>query len=394
LRLEQGSLRWQSEYCQIPLHHESLTNMNSTTYVQLSAEKLVVTYCRDAVNGIIVYDIPTMKVTELPLELVYIEFHGLARVSDTEFAVIGSTAKTPVGLYLVDITKPSEKKLLKSSASIELPLDTFSPAKSISFPRTHGTAGKSYAIFSPPSNPDFQGVEGTKPPLIISIHGGPTSHVSPDLKLETQYFTSRGFAYVHVNHTGSVGFGRAYRQALNYYWGIKDVEDTLSCIDFLADSGLIDRTKVGICGGSAGGYAVLQSLVKHPTVFAAGCSLFGVGNLKDLAAKTHKYESHYLFDLLFPSDTPDKEKEKIYIERSPCFHAEKIESPLVLLQGDKDNVVPIEQAFDMEAVLRREGKNVKLVIFPGEGHGWSGGEAIKRSIEEEEALWARTLVVS
>jgi dipeptidyl aminopeptidase/acylaminoacyl peptidase len=329
----------------------------------------------------------------LPLELVFVEFSGVARVSDTEFAVIGSTAKTPPALYLINITKPTEKKLLKSSASIPLLLDIFSPARSISFPRTHGTSGTAYAIFAPPANPDFQGVQKNKPPLIVSMHGGPTSHVSPTLDLEAQYFTSRGYAYVHVNHTGSTGFGRAYREALNYNWGVKDIEDVLSCIDYLADQGLIDRSRVGIRGGSAGGYAVLQSLVSYPKIFAAGCSLYGIGNLKELGAKTHKFESHYLWDLIFPSDTSEDEKERIMKARSPCFHADKIESPLVLLQGDKDNVVPMGQAIEMEKILREAGKDVKLVIYEGEGHGWQGGKAIKSSIEEEEALWRRTLVV-
>ncbi|EPE36701.1 alpha/beta-Hydrolase [Glarea lozoyensis ATCC 20868] len=367
--------------------------LGNTTYIQLTHTKWVIAYCRKAVNGLIVYDTVTKDVTELHTELVYVEFHGLARVSDAEFTVIGSTAKTPPALYLIDITKPIEKQLLKSSASIPLPLDIFSPARSISFPKTHGNAGTAYAIFAPPANPDFRGIEGTRPPLIVSIHGGPTSHESPALDLQAQYFTSRGYAYVHVNHTGSTGFNRAYRQELNSNWGVKDVEDTLSCIDYLANEGLIDRTRVGIRGGSAGGYSVLQALVSHPKVFAAGCSLYGVGNLKDLGAKTHKFESHYLWDLIFPPDASDEDKERIMRERSPCFHAQRIESPLVLLQGREDRVVPMGQAVEMESVMRGLGKDVRLVVFEGEGHGWKRGENIRRSIEEEEGLWGRTLVV-
>ncbi|KAG9232224.1 Alpha/Beta hydrolase protein [Amylocarpus encephaloides] len=366
--------------------------MGNTTYIQLSPKKLLITYCRNATDGLIVYDIPTQTVIELPLELVHIEFHGLARISDTSFAVLGSTAKTPPALYIVDITKPSEKKLLKISSSSDLPLSTFSPATSISFPRTHGTPGIAHAIFSPPSNPLYTGPEGANPPLIISIHGGPTSHVTPRLNLEAQYFTSRGFAFADVNYTGSIGYGRAYREALNYYRGIKDVEDTLFCIDFLASQNLIERSKVGIRGGSAGGYTVLQSLVHHPNVFASGCSLYGVGNLKDFVTKTHKFESHYLFNLLFPSDTLELDRGRIYKTRSLCLHGNKIEAPLLLLQGDKDNVVLLSQGVDMERVLREKGKDVRLVVFEGEGHGWKGSEAIKRSVEEEEGLWGRTLV--
>lgn len=371
----------------------SETNIGSTTYIQLSKEKWLITYCREASNGLIVYDIPTDSVTELPLDLVDIAWRGLARMSDTEFAVIGSTPTTPRGLYVVNISKPTSKILLKSSSSIALPPSTFSPLKSISFPRTHGTPGISYAVFSPPSNPSFTGPQDQKPPLIVSIHGGPTSDVKPGLDLETQYFTSRGYAYVHVNYTGSIGFGRAYRQALNHNWGIKDIEDTLSCIDFLSSQNLIDPSKVGIRGGSAGGYTVLQALATRPKVFAAGCSLYGVGNMQDLASKTHKFESHYLFDLLFPRGASEEERQRVYRERSPCYHAERIERPLVLLQGDRDVVVPLEQSTDMERVLRGLGKDVRLVVYEGEGHGWEKSETIKASIEEEERLWERTLVV-
>ncbi len=134
-------------------------------------------------------------------------------------------------------------------------------------------------------------------------------------------------------------------------------------------------------------------MVTYPKIFAAGCSLFGVGNLKALDDDTHKFESHYLFDLLFRGSTPDEEREKIYRERSPCFHADKIESPLVMLQGDADKVVPLEQATEMERVMKKNGADVKLVVFEGEGHGFKMQENIKRSIEQEEALWKRTLLV-
>jgi dipeptidyl aminopeptidase/acylaminoacyl peptidase len=111
-----------------------------------------------------------------------------------------------------------------------------------------------------------------------------------------------------------------------------------------------------------------------------------------LASDTHKFESHYLFDLIFPPTATEEEKEKVYYDRSPCFHANKIERPLLLLQGDKDMVVPLNQAVEMERVLKAKGADVKLVVFEGEGHGFAMEENIKRSIEEEEALWKRTLL--
>ena len=129
-----------------------------------------------------------------------------------------------------------------------------------------------------------------------------------------------------------------------------------------------------------------------PKVFAAGNSLFGVSNLKTLASDTHKFESHYLFDLIFPDTATEEEREKVYFERSPCFHADKIERPLLILQGDKDKVVPLSQAEEMEKVLKAKGADVKLVVFEGEGHGFAMEANIKRAIEEEESLWKRTLL--
>ncbi|PMD29671.1 alpha/beta-hydrolase [Hyaloscypha variabilis F] len=362
--------------------------------IPLNKEEIIITYTKEATNGILLYNIPKKSTKELPLGLVSIFGPAISRVSDTQFAVIGGTRTTPDGLYLVDITKPSEKKLLKSCSGVEVSPAYLSAAQTISFPRTHGNDLNSlaHAIFIPPRNGDFEPPSGSIPPLIISIHGGPSSHVNPGLTLDAQYYTSRGYAYCYVNYAGSTGYGRKYRDALNYYWGIKDAEDTVSCIEYLASKHLIDGTKVGITGGSAGGYTVLNGMCMFPKVFAAGNSLFGVSNLKTLASDTHKFESHYLFDLIFPDTATEEEREKVYYERSPCLHANKIERPLLLLQGDKDKVVPLNQAEEMERVLKAKGADVKLVVFEGEGHGFAMEGNIKRAIEEEEALWRRTLL--
>jgi dipeptidyl aminopeptidase/acylaminoacyl peptidase len=356
---------------------------------------LVVTFTRNAITGLILYDIKNKTATELPTGLVKIQNNAVRRVSDTQFVVNSGTTNAPIGIYLIDITKPSEKKLLKSSSSVDLPTSIYSTGRAISFPRKYGDAigTFSHAIFIPPHNPSFAAPENSKPPpLIVWEHGGPTGHESPSLSLKAQYFTSRGYAYCLVNYAGSTGYGRKYREQLDYNWGLKDCEDTVSCIEYLASQGLVDENKVGITGGSAGGYTVLQGMCSFPTSFSAGCSLYGIGNLKSLAADTHKFESHYLFKLLFPSDTSEDEKEKIYYERSPCFHAQKIERPLVLLQGDIDRVVPMEQAKEMEAILKGQGKDVQLVVFEGEGHGFVRQENIMRALEEEEKLWSRTLL--
>lgn len=332
-------------------------------------------------------------VVHVPTGLIDFGDNVIRRVSNTQFVVIAAGATSPRALYFIDLNK-RDKKLLKSSTLISLNPSLFSEPKHISFPRTRGVNldGLAHAIFTPPYNPKFTADTKTKPPLIVSIHGGPTGNTAPGLNLTTQYWTTRGYAYVNINYAGSTGYGRAYRESLNYFWGIKDVDDAASCVDYLVSQGLIDGTKVGITGGSAGGYTVLQSMVIYPKLYAAGNSQYGIGNLRLLAIGTHKFESHYLFALLFPEGTPKEEQEKIYSARSPVEHAARIQNPLLLLQGSEDRVVPLDQAEEMEKTLREGGKDVHLVVFEGEGHGFRMQKNVKVAVEEEEKLWRRTLL--
>lgn len=366
----------------------------------MTKDLLVITYTRDAATGLVLYNVATKATSKLPTDLIDIQASSTAvrRVNDDEVVVISATRAALLGVHLIRISEPESEmfdRLLKSSTTVELPTNIFSPARTITFPRKYGDSigTPSHAIFIPPHNPGFKAPkDSSPPPLIVWIHGGPTAHSSPGLSLKAQYYTSRGYAYCLVNYAGSTSYGRKYREQLDYNWGLKDCEDTVSCIEYLAEEGLINKDKVGITGSSAGGYTVLQGMVTFPKSFAAGCSLYGVGNLKSLAADTHKFESHYLFDLLFPSSAPDAEREKVYKDRSPCFHAKKIEAPLVMLQGDIDMVVPLAQAQEMEKILRELGRDVKLVVFEDEGHGFVRGENVKRAIEEEEGLWRRCLL--
>jgi len=212
-----------------------------------------------------------------------------------------------------------------------------------------------------------------KPPAIITIHGGPTSQARAAFSGEIQFYTTRGYTVLSVNYRGSTGYGRAYMDALRGNWGIHDVDDAVSGATFLVEQNHADASRLVIMGGSAGGFTVLQSLVRHPGFFKAGVCLFGVSNMFTLAADTHKFEERYLDSMLGPLP----EASALYRERSPIFHASKIVDPVAVFQGEIDEVVPRAQSDSIVENLKRRGVPHEYHVYPGEGHGWRKAETIE-----------------
>ncbi|HEY1735776.1 MAG TPA: prolyl oligopeptidase family serine peptidase, partial [Methylovirgula sp.] len=169
-----------------------------------------------------------------------------------------------------------------------------------------------HAFWYPPKNRDYEAPQGELPPLVVLSHGGPTSMTTNGFGLRIQWWTSRGFAVVDVNYGGSTGFGRPYRQRLEHQWGIVDVEDCIAAAKALVARGLVDKNRIVIRGGSAGGFTTLAALTSSD-VFRAGASLYGVADLMLLARDTHKFESRYLDHLIGPLP----QAEALYHERSP-----------------------------------------------------------------------------
>ena len=150
---------------------------------------------------------------------------------------------------------------------------------------------------------------------------------------------------------------------------------------------LIFPDHVAIRGRSSGGYTVLATLCAYPDVFKAGASLYGISDLIKLDEFTHKFESRYCEKLL--GGTPQNASQ-VYRERSPVNNADKIRSPLLVLQGSIDAVVPPEQAEIIVKTIKGNGGKVEYVVFEGEGHGWRKAENIKRALETELAFYEKT----
>lgn len=262
-----------------------------------------------------------------------------------------------------------------------LPMDSISIGEPITFP-TQDTIG--HAFWYPPKSRDHAAPEGELPPLVVLSHGGPTSMTTNGFALRIQWWTTRGFAVVDVNYGGSTGFGRTYRQRLDGQWGIVDVEDCIAAARHLAERGLVDRDRIVIRGGSAGGFTTLAALTSSD-VFKAGASLYGVADLMLLARDTHKFESRYLDRLIGPLP----QAEVLYAERSPINHIERLACPIIFFQGMEDKTVPPNQAESMVAAMAARGLPVAYYAFEGEGHGFRRAETLKRVLELELGFYGR-----
>jgi len=243
-----------------------------------------------------------------------------------------------------------------------------------------------HALYYPPHNPDVEGPPDERPPLIVCVHGGPTSAAEAQYSPEVQFWTTRGFAYTFVNYGGSTGYGRRYRDRLKGTWGIVDVLDSIAVARYLAARGNVDGRRCVIRGGSAGGYTTLCALIFHD-VFAAGASYFGVAALEEFVQQTHKFESRYGDGLLGPWP----EAADVYRERSPVAHADGISAPVLLLQGLEDAIVPPAQAEIFVAALERKRLPYAYLAFAGEQHGFRQAATVQAALEAELSFYGAVL---
>jgi len=231
-----------------------------------------------------------------------------------------------------------------------------------------------YGFFYPPKNKHWQAQTNaqSKPPLLVMVHGGPTARAYGHFDLQKQFWTSRGFAIFDVNHRGSSGYGRRYRDALYDQWGEIDITDVIDGIEYLAEQNLIDRARVCIRGKSAGGYAVLRALTEYPQHFKAGASYYGIGNLVTLAESTHKFEKHYVDRLIGEAFSVEhaKQRDSRYYQRSPINKVDQLACSMIVFQGLLDKVVPPSVAKELVEALENQNQQYQYVEYADEAHGF------------------------
>jgi dipeptidyl aminopeptidase/acylaminoacyl peptidase len=303
------------------------------------------------------------------------EFEGLMASPGSVSALVGAPDR-PTAIVRFDPETLEPLEVVRAASAFAPEAAYISRPEPIEYATSGGRIA--HALFYPPVNADFEGPEGERPPLVVLTHGGPTSNASMALELSRQFFTSRGIAVVDVDYGGSTGYGRSYRQLLNGNWGKVDVEDCVAAALFLADRGDVDAERMAIMGGSAGGFTTLAALA-FTDVFRAGISLFGVGDIEALARHTHKFEARYTDRLVGPLP----EAAARYRERSPVYAFDRISCPVLVLQGLDDKVVLPAQAEQIVAALAENGIPYAYLAFEGEGHGFRGETAQRRTLEAQ-----------
>jgi dipeptidyl aminopeptidase/acylaminoacyl peptidase len=208
-----------------------------------------------------------------------------------------------------------------------------------------------------------------KPPLLVRAHSGPTSFFDGSYNSEVQYWTTKGFFVAEVNYGGSSGFGKAYRERLNYKWGIVDSYDCKALAFELIKLNLVDSDKVVIFGNSAGGLTALNCLL-YGSIFKAAICRYPVIDLKDMHYNTHRFEKDYLNYLVgnYAKNYDD------YINRSPINHIDKIKKPILLFHGKKDTVISYKQTLKINDYLIQNNKFSEVIFFENEGHGFKNFE--------------------
>ncbi|MGW0836161.1 prolyl oligopeptidase family serine peptidase [Streptomyces prunicolor] len=242
-----------------------------------------------------------------------------------------------------------------------------------------------HAYVYPPHSPDFRASEGELPPYLVQVHGGPTTRSQLIASQEIAYFTSRGIGVVDVQYGGSTGFGRRYRERLRENWGVVDVRDCAAVARQLGDRQTADPDRIGIRGGSAGGWTAAASLASEPGLYRAAAIYYPLLDPEEWREQgTHDFECRYLDSLIGPWPQARQRYEQV----SPIRQAHNIRAPFIIMQGLDDAICPPAQAERMLELLHGSQVPHSYFAFEGEQHGFRQASTIVACLEAELALYS------
>ena len=227
----------------------------------------------------------------------------------------------------------------------------------------------------------------TPPATVLLVHGGPDGQSRPWYSPEAQALAAAGFAVVEPNYRGSVGYGLAFQHLNRKDWGGGDLKDALAVVDALGAKGELDPARLGIVGGSYGGYLSLRAITAAPDRFRAAVDFYGMADLvKDWELTSDEYGTWYETQMGNPKDD-----RALFEDRSPIRALDHVRAPLLVLQGENDSEVPKSESDDLVAQLKALGRDVDYVVYPDEGHGFTHREHQTDAVDRTVKFFAAKL---
>jgi dipeptidyl aminopeptidase/acylaminoacyl peptidase len=290
-------------------------------------------------------------------------------ISDSEKKVLFyvSSSKSPSNLFVYDFDT-KELKQLTNTMSKEIDGNDLVAGESVRF-KSYDGLEIPCLLYKP------KGIaEGEKVPVLLWIHGGPGGQTRLNYSATIQHLVNHGYAILAVNNRGSSGYGKTFFRADDRKHGDADLKDCVESKKYLATLPYVDMDKVGIMGGSYGGYMVMAALTFTPNDFKVGVNLFGVTNWQRTLKSIPPWWESFRQGLYLELGDPFTADSVALIAKSPLFHAEKIKSPFIVLQGSNDPRVLQVESDEIVAAARKNGVPVEYTIFPDEGHGFNKKE--------------------
>jgi dipeptidyl aminopeptidase/acylaminoacyl peptidase len=273
-----------------------------------------------------------------------------------------NSSRSPNNLYIYDFTKKKYHRLTDSMTPA-IDAGDLVDSERVSYKSYDGTEIPS--ILYKPHQLD----RNNKGPALVWVHGGPGGQSRVGYRSTIQYLVNHGYVILAVNNRGSSGYGKTFYKMDDQKHGEADLDDCVEAKKYLVDLGYVDPEKIGIIGGSYGGYMVLAALAFRPDEFAVGVDLFGISNWVRTLESIPPWWESFKKALYEEMGDPATDKERLH-RISPLFHAEKIQNPLMVLQGANDPRVLKQESDEIVAAVEKNGVPVEYVLFDDEGHGF------------------------
>jgi dipeptidyl aminopeptidase/acylaminoacyl peptidase len=312
------------------------------------------------------FDAQTQKLfdrigAKLPGDLLILQSNTRA---EDKYIVAAYNDRTPGARYIYDWKSDSIAKLGEINAKI--PADAMAPMKPVVYQSRDGLAINAYLTLP-------VGREPKNLACIVNPHGGPWARDSWGYNPEVQFLANRGFCVLQMNFRGSLGYGRKFWESSFGQWGLTMQDDISDGVKWLIAQGIADPKRVGIYGGSYGGYATLAGVTLTPELYAAAVDYVGVANLFTFMETIPPYWKPMLPKFHDMVGDPQKDAERLRAT-SPVFHADRIKTPLFIAQGARDPRVNKNESDQMVAALKERGVAVEYLVKDNEGHGFRNEE--------------------